>query len=216
MHQFNDAPISPLNFAIATSPAYHPYLSWTSNDPEVYYNSSNGFVLERRLGRVANPIVWDDWTIIPGINGSLNNYEDLTVNNAAGAGPRIAEYRLRANDKLYYSPYTNSLDIHYGTVAEKVTGKNTSTNSELYYLLQNFPNPFNPSTVISYQISNDENVKLRVYNMMGQEVMTLVDGFMEKGMYSVTFNASNLASGLYIYKLEAGNFIQTRKMLLTK
>jgi hypothetical protein len=85
-----------------------------------------------------------------------------------------------------------------------------------YELLQNYPNPFNPSTEIYYQLPNDGNVKLVVYNLMGEEVKTLVDGFQEKGMHNVKFNAGKLASGMYIYKIEAGSFVQVKKMLLTK
>jgi hypothetical protein len=85
-----------------------------------------------------------------------------------------------------------------------------------YKLYDNFPNPFNPSTEIYYQIPSDGNVKLKVYNIMGQEVMTLVNGFKEKGMYNVSFNAGSLTSGVYIYKLEAGNYVQVKKMILTK
>jgi hypothetical protein len=216
LRHYNDAPIAPLNFANSSSPAWHPYLSWINNDPEVYYNSNNGYVLERRLGGNTVPPVWGEWTIFPGINGNTTYFEDLTINNASGAGPGIAEYRLRANDNPNYSPYTSSLGIRYGTSAEKMIGGNNRLTSNSYNLSQNYPNPFNPSTEINYQLPSNGNVKLKVYNMMGQEVMTLVNGFKEKGMYSVTFNAGNLASGLYIYKLEAGNFTQVKKMLLTK
>ena len=215
LRHFNDAPVIPLSFAISSSPASHPYLTWGNNDPEVYYNSSNGFVLERRLGTNTNPPIWGSWSAFTGINGTINCYEDLTINNATGAGQNIAEYKLRANDNSNYSPYTNSLDIRYGTGSEKIIGSN-NLSSDSYKLFQNFPNPFNPSTEIYYQIPTDGNVKLKVYNMLGQEIMTIVNGFKEKGMYSATFNAGNLVSGIYIYKLEAGNFTQVKKMLLTK
>jgi len=95
-------------------------------------------------------------------------------------------------------------------------GNNLNGDITEYKLYENFPNPFNPSTEIYYQLPAGGNVKLKVYNVMGQEVMTLVDGFKEKGMYSVTFNAGSLASGMYIYKLEAGNYTQVKKMILTK
>ncbi|MGE5402147.1 MAG: T9SS type A sorting domain-containing protein, partial [Ignavibacteriales bacterium] len=85
-----------------------------------------------------------------------------------------------------------------------------------YALLQNYPNPFNPSTVINFDIPQASKVSLRVYDMLGKEVATLVDGYKEIGSYSVRFNASSLPSGMYIYEIRANNFIRSGKMLLLK
>lgn len=87
---------------------------------------------------------------------------------------------------------------------------------EDYSLQQNFPNPFNPSTTINFGLNAMSNVKLTVYNMLGQEVAVLVDKELPAGAHSIIFNASYLASGTYLYRLEAGNQVQTRKMLLMK
>lgn len=72
-------------------------------------------------------------------------------------------------------------------------------------LMQNFPNPFNPSTVISYQLPFNAMVTVKIYDMLGREVRTLVNANQESGTYSVSFNASNLASGIYFYVLRAGS-----------
>lgn len=85
-----------------------------------------------------------------------------------------------------------------------------------YKLEQNFPNPFNPSTVISYQLPKDEFVKLRIYNLLGEEVSTIVNQIQSAGNYQIKWNAEKLTSGVYIYRLEAGNFVQTKKMILAK
>ncbi len=85
-----------------------------------------------------------------------------------------------------------------------------------FRLLQNYPNPFNPSTKIQYAISSRQLVILKVYDMLGREVATLVNEEQKAGNYEVEFNGSNLASGIYIYRLKAGNFIATKKMLLIK
>jgi hypothetical protein len=85
-----------------------------------------------------------------------------------------------------------------------------------FSLSQNYPNPFNPNTVISYSLPSASNVKLIVYNTLGQEVKTLETGYKTAGNYSVTFNASSLPSGVYFYRLEAGNFTQIKKMMLIK
>jgi hypothetical protein len=85
-----------------------------------------------------------------------------------------------------------------------------------YRLEQNYPNPFNPSTSVAFSLAKAGDVKLRVYNAIGQEVATLVNGKMPAGQHSVTWDARNVPSGLYFYKLEAGTFSQTRKMVVMK
>jgi hypothetical protein len=83
-------------------------------------------------------------------------------------------------------------------------------------LEQNYPNPFNPSTVIGFQLSVAGQATLKVYDVLGREVATLVNGTMAAGSHSVTFDASNLTSGVYIYKLEAGGMSMTKRMTLVK
>ncbi len=85
-----------------------------------------------------------------------------------------------------------------------------------YNLEQNYPNPFNPSTIIKYQIPEDGLVTLKVYDILGREVTTLVNEQKVSGRYEVNFNASHLASGVYIYKLQAGDYNNSKKMLLVK
>jgi len=85
-----------------------------------------------------------------------------------------------------------------------------------YTLAQNYPNPFNPSTQISYGIPNSEFITLKIYDVLGKEVATLVDGAQSAGSYTVSFDASKLSSGIYFYTLKAGNFIETKKMILMK
>jgi len=87
---------------------------------------------------------------------------------------------------------------------------------ETYLLSQNYPNPFNPSTNIIFEIPQDGLVKLKVYNILGQQVATLVNKPLLSGRYSVDFNGANYASGLYIYKLEVNGFVEAKKMVLTK
>ena len=87
-----------------------------------------------------------------------------------------------------------------------------------FLLEQNYPNPFNPTTMITYQLPASSDVKLEVFDVLGRKVATLVNARQSAGSYSVNFNSAqyNLASGVYFYKLSAGNFSQTRKMILTK
>jgi hypothetical protein len=85
-----------------------------------------------------------------------------------------------------------------------------------YRLMQNYPNPFNPSTVISYQLPVASEVSLKVFDVLGREVAVLVSGRQKAGNYVVPFNGSGLSSGVYFYRLQAGQFVQTRKMMLVK
>jgi hypothetical protein len=85
-----------------------------------------------------------------------------------------------------------------------------------YDLLQNFPNPFNPSTFIQYAIPVKSHVLLTVHNLLGQVVATIVNGEQEAGLHEVKFEALNLASGVYLYRLESGKFVQTRKLTLIR
>jgi hypothetical protein len=87
---------------------------------------------------------------------------------------------------------------------------------EIYALSQNYPNPFNPTTAIGYQLSAVSNVELSIYNLIGQKVATLVSEKQQPGMYNMEWNGSEFPSGIYYYRLKAGNFIQTKKMILLK
>ncbi len=95
-------------------------------------------------------------------------------------------------------------------------GSDDNRVSRAFALEQNYPNPFNPSTAISYQLPAKSFVTLKVYDMLGREVATLVNGFAQAGSHSVRFDAGGLASGVYFTRLQAGRFVQVRKMLLVK
>jgi hypothetical protein len=85
-----------------------------------------------------------------------------------------------------------------------------------YKLEQNYPNPFNPVTVINYSVAKDSRVNIEIYNAIGEKVITLYDGVQQAGKHNVNWNASGFASGIYFYRIKAGEFVQTRKMLLLK
>ena len=92
---------------------------------------------------------------------------------------------------------------------------------KIYYHLiiileQNYPNPFNPSTKIRYSIPEHSSVTLKVFNLLGEEIETLVNGEQSAGVYEATFDASNLSSGIYFYTLQTENFSSSKKMILIK
>ena len=111
---------------------------------------------------------------------------------------RLADESLLAKDNLKPISYKGSL-----AVTE-------------YVLEQNYPNPFNPITIIKFQLPKEGVVTLKVYDILGREVKTLVDEFKESGKYEVTFDATELASGVYIYKITSGGYVSSKKMLLVK
>ena len=85
-----------------------------------------------------------------------------------------------------------------------------------YSLSQNYPNPFNPSTIIEYQLPNDAKISVKIYNILGQEITTLVDRDMKAGYYSFRWDTHNVATGVYFYRLRTKDFVQTKKMLLLR
>jgi len=98
----------------------------------------------------------------------------------------------------------------------EVTGRITGGMPITYKLYQNYPNPFNPSTTIKFAVPEESNVNLSIYNVLGELVSTLVNEEMKPGYYEYEFNASNLASGIYLYRIKAGSFVETKKMTLMK
>ena len=109
---------------------------------------------------------------------------------------------------------TNKCKIFHFNITS-IKNKKTGQISN-YELFQNYPNPFNPSTTIQYDLPEDVKVVLEVFDIQGQKVKTLVNGFKKTGYYEVIFDGSHLASGVYIYKIKAGDFSQAKRMLLIK
>jgi len=107
---------------------------------------------------------------------------------------------------------TTTNDLGNPTDAKQVSNKNLA----IYNLSQNYPNPFNPTTEINFSIAKAGFVKLTVYNILGEKVKDLINGFMNAGSHSINFNASKLSSGIYLYTITTDNFVQTKKMVLLK
>ncbi len=150
----------------------------------------------------------------------LKTYENLSYQIAMqGIGNREIRLRLRVTNN-FISDYSLSNIYSFGQTLGKgnlnVLNWNGNEIVKEYALEQNYPNPFNPSTTIRYQIPQDGIVTLKIYDILGSEVATLVNEQKAAGKYEVNFNASSLASGVYIYKIQAGSFTNSKKMLLIK
>jgi hypothetical protein len=126
-----------------------------------------------------------------------------------------------SNDLKYSASLTAPDGLPYGDpfwfTGKVTTGiKSVNNTPHTYTLSQNYPNPFNPSTSINFSLQKASNVTLSIYNVLGQKVATVVNKFMEAGSYNYQFDASKLASGVYLYRIEAGNFVSAKKMILMK
>jgi hypothetical protein len=114
-------------------------------------------------------------------------------------------YDKSALDNFSINPFSS--DVEYDLIGDYPGD---------FSLSQNYPNPFNPSTLISYQLTVSSDVILQVFNVLGTEIATLINEYKSAGKYEVEFNAASLPSGVYLYKLNAGEFIETKKMILMK
>ncbi len=140
---------------------------------------------------------------------------DYSINDADLTGERegILTYS-KINEDLSWGNV--SLWTHTW-IGDKMTGLgDNDLTVNAYGLSQNYPNPFNPSTVISYSLAEAGMVSLKVFNILGQEVLTLVNTNQNVGQYQVKFDASQLSTGLYIYRIQSGNFVDSKKMMLLK
>lgn len=195
----NYAPAVPTNFNFVNE-NNHPKIVWSLNSE---YDMKD-YTLEKKNGPTL------DWTVLAVT--SSNNYVDQSE-NLTGLFSHEVWYRVKANDiNGHSSNYTNPLEVNVAGVA---LDKKGFYNNE-YELYTNYPNPFNPSTNISFYLLKDGHVSLKIYNTLGQEVANLVNELMESGIHSVTFNAENLNSGIYIYSLQVNGYISTKKMTLIK
>ncbi|PIQ07950.1 MAG: hypothetical protein COW71_14570, partial [Ignavibacteriales bacterium CG18_big_fil_WC_8_21_14_2_50_31_20] len=166
-------------------------LNWTTATEVNNY----GFQVESRKDKGESE--WEKVGFVEG-HGNSNSPKEYSFFDNSGA----TSYRLKQVD--FNGNYEYS---------DVVTVSSVLTKTELY---QNSPNPFNPSTKISFSLAETGRVNVSVYNVIGQKVAELVNQTMESGIHNVDFNASNLTSGLYIYRLETPNYSKTMKMLLIK
>jgi hypothetical protein len=124
-------------------------------------------------------------------------------------GPATPQGRLESG--RFYTQTYDPVQVDIGT------SLNDRINSVLTFSLsQNYPNPFNPNTKIEYSIPKSGHIKLKVYDILGNEVATLVNEVKSPGNYAAEFDASTFASGVYIYTIRADNFVQSKKMILMK
>ncbi|MDR3628093.1 MAG: T9SS type A sorting domain-containing protein, partial [Ignavibacteriaceae bacterium] len=121
---------------------------------------------------------------------------------------------IELNNYMFYA-FSYSYSQTYTKTDVSGVNKN-DMEAQNFAINQNYPNPFNPCTVIEYQVPVNGNVTVKVYDILGKEISTLVNGFKNKGKYTISFNGTSLTSGIYICKIQAGNYSKSIKMILMK
>lgn len=171
------------------------YFVWVPGTPVVYILGSNGGIKRS----TDNAMTWVT-TPTPGVT-------NLTHFDFFQAGMVVYGYAVSSNGDV----------IKLADTLNVLTGVNGNLSiPESFSLSQNYPNPFNPVTNIKYSIPQNTHVRISVYDILGREVSAPVNEFKQAGSYEVNFNASDLGSGIYYYKINAGNFTNTKKMILIK
>jgi hypothetical protein len=193
------------NGLILTNNGTHPKLVWV---PNPNFNATSYRIYRAVSNNPVNPLSLN-YSLISSVSSSTFEYTDYAVTILPGY--QYAYYYVVGYNGSSESSKTN----YVSTPAEFHKQLPVELLNE-YTLLQNYPNPFNPSTKISYSIKEEGLVTLKVYDILGKEIATLVNENKPSGNYEAEFNASALPSGMYIYKLQAGNFTDVKKMLLLK
>jgi hypothetical protein len=162
-----------------------------------------GFEVEKHVGSRQRAVgEWITLGFVDG-HGNSNSPKEYSFIDKSPKGGKQISYRLKQID--------NDGDFEYSKI---ITVEIDAPNG--FELSQNYPNPFNPTTNIQYAISSRQFVTLKLYDVLGNEVIILVAEEKEPGRYDVGFNAARLSSGAYIYRLEAGNYTATKQMILLK
>ena len=173
---------------------------------EVLNNFQVRITVTGTTSKVGGELVNSSGNVVAVINSTSTNPFILTA-------PTAGTYTVNAGFKSPSKKWGNtSAVINVTGIDEELIG----LRPESFALYCNYPNPFNPTTKIRYAISQTAFTSLKVYSILGEEIATLINEEKTPGVYEVNFDAANLTSGTYLYKLQAGNFTETKKMIILK
>ncbi|GAB4298753.1 MAG: hypothetical protein Kow0098_24490 [Ignavibacteriaceae bacterium] len=164
--------------------------------------NNNGFEIERsQISNVKGQMEWNQVAFVPGFGTTTEpkSYSFTDENLSAGK----YQYRLKQIDFDGTFEYSNTIEVEVTAPTE-------------FSLSQNYPNPFNPTTKIGFSLPVKSFVTIKIYDVLGNEISTLLNDVMDAGRHTLEFNASNLSSGVYMYQLITNEFIQTKKMIISK
>src|SRR3989339_215691 len=157
------------------------------------------------------------WITFSTTYGSINQGDSITVDiiyDVSFLQSGINSSNIYIGDP-HHGPITIPVEIYFQTATD-VKEEYLPNNPISFSLNQNYPNPFNPSTKINYSIPEAQKVLIKVFNVLGNEIMTLVNGEKAKGSYTVAIDLSGYSSGVYLYLIKTPKFNETKKMILTK
>ena len=218
---------------------------WQSDRKTIFYYSKDGLDLDSLIAKIwdgnswSNLIkdnidnddshnqieqyekIWDNGAWLNSIRRFFSYNKANYITEATCVLWNGIQWHLNDGDLVIHNPdgfsigfITNKISIYYSDIVNVSNENNSGISS--FSLSQNYPNPFNPTTIIKYEIPKASFVKIKVFDILGKEVATLVNGIQEAGNHKVQFNSSNLSSGIYFYRLTSGNFTQIKKMILLK
>ena len=191
-------PVNLTAFNVTSQKFGNVFLEWYTATEQ----NNFGFDIERAVidGNNSN-IIWNKIGFISGIGNSNSPHKYNFIDKAPAGGYKFA-YRLKQIDNKGLFNYYDQKEINLVL--------------DDFGLYQNYPNPFNPSTIIKYQLPVNANVKIKLFNSLGEEVKTLLNDFKQAGIYELQLNTSELASGVYYYRIDSGNFTDTKKLIVLK
>ena len=211
-----DAPPSkPQGLQISVNGLYQPVLTWQANQ-ETDMKYAGKYKIYRAWTTGSEPTTYALAATINAYNIKQPVTTWTDVDWVAGSGPDVLFYKISAVDNgLTESVKSDYASIPFNHIAQKMNSGTITAELE-YDLHQNYPNPFNPVTTIAYEVKNSGIVAITISDILGTEIIKLVNEFKEKGSYQVSFDASKLPSGIYIYRCSINEFVMSRKMTLIK
>ncbi|MEJ2051863.1 MAG: T9SS type A sorting domain-containing protein, partial [Calditrichota bacterium] len=187
--------VAPTDLALEISGPNEITLNWTDNSAV-----EDGYVIERKQS--PDTI----YTVLDTLKGSGNEYTDTNLEQGL-----TYTYRVKAYKDSAESDYSNEASLILVGIKEQQNEIPTK-----YSIDQNYPNPFNPTTKIKFALPKSAPTKIIIYDLLGREIQTLINKELEAGYHDIDLDASNLTSGIYFYRIQSGEFVSTKKMMLMK
>ncbi|MCX6165276.1 MAG: T9SS type A sorting domain-containing protein [Ignavibacteriae bacterium] len=220
----------------------HPKITWVNNTEPDVINQTTGKIkyklyraIKYYMDQIPGPpvLIENNLEFYPNGTPTYIDYQIIGCHSILSSGePWLYPVRYwvkvvdNSNDESVFSDFTSAIGINDGSIPIGSGGDNFVLNRNIpktFDLKQNYPNPFNPITNIKYDLPKDIFVTVKIYDLLGREIKTLVNEFKNAGSYLVSFNGSELASGIYFYRIQvvdptgrAGNFVQVKRMVLIK
>lgn len=203
----------------------YPRLTWNAAPEPDVISGGNILVHRRYKSGLVYPPQWGSWSVVATLSGTSTEYIDWSI-PTAGSGNDSVQYRIQAKDNIAnLSAFSSIVSFQVSSDMWKPVGGDPGSLAQTpvtFNMDEAYPNPFNPSTLVKYQLPQDGFVTLKVFDVLGREVATLVDEAVAAGYHSTTFDAAQLSSGVYFTRLTVNNelgrqvFAKTSKLLLVR